>query len=304
MTMPAGLKVRVAGPDDMPALLRLFRGFMDYLGDPSPPDDELAGAIGPVFVDPQAEILIGEEDGEPVAYAHVRYHHSVWMAGPECFLEDLFVFEQQRDGGIGRRMLGVIFDPCRDDMFIAQRGRGATRNGEAISVAETSTLRSALITTQVQSDDPAMLDNYVTRVRALAGQSRAVRALGTPALSLAYIVWFVAVPLYALVPLVILFGLARRGAPVDGRLTGACAGLASAGLATVAYSLHCPDDAAPFLHRRLGGADVHPAVYLHRVDRQDFTAEPGGDVDGQLGLPGGGRAHEGNDAGQPGAPTR
>jgi hypothetical protein len=57
----------------------------------------------------------------------------------------------------------------------------------------------------------------------------------------------VAVPLYALVPLVILFGLARRGAPVDGRLTGACAGLASAGLATVAYSLHCPDDAAPFL---------------------------------------------------------
>jgi hypothetical protein len=57
----------------------------------------------------------------------------------------------------------------------------------------------------------------------------------------------VAVPLYALLPLVILLGLARRGAPVDGRLTGACAGLASAGLATVAYSLHCPDDTAPFL---------------------------------------------------------
>ncbi|MGE7471498.1 NrsF family protein [Bosea sp. NPDC003192] len=57
----------------------------------------------------------------------------------------------------------------------------------------------------------------------------------------------VAVPLYALLPLVILLGLARRGAPVDGRLTGVCAGLASAGLATVAYSLHCPDDTAPFL---------------------------------------------------------
>lgn len=57
----------------------------------------------------------------------------------------------------------------------------------------------------------------------------------------------VAVPLYALVPLVLLYGLARRGAPVDGRLTGACAGLASAGLATLAYSLHCPDDTAPFL---------------------------------------------------------
>ena len=54
-------------------------------------------------------------------------------------------------------------------------------------------------------------------------------------------------PLYALIPFAILFALARRGAPVDSRLTGACAGLASAGLATVAYSLHCPDDAVPFL---------------------------------------------------------
>ena len=57
----------------------------------------------------------------------------------------------------------------------------------------------------------------------------------------------IAVPLYALIPLAILFALARRGAPVDGRLTGACAGLASAGLAIVAYSLHCPDDTVPFL---------------------------------------------------------
>ena len=54
-------------------------------------------------------------------------------------------------------------------------------------------------------------------------------------------------PLYAFVPLVALYGFARRGAPVDGMLTGACAGLAAAGLATLAYSLHCPDDTAPFL---------------------------------------------------------
>ncbi|MCR4523951.1 MULTISPECIES: DUF1109 domain-containing protein [Bosea] len=57
----------------------------------------------------------------------------------------------------------------------------------------------------------------------------------------------IAVPLYALCPLIVLLLLARRGAAVDGPLTGACAGLASAGLATVAYALHCPDDAAPFL---------------------------------------------------------
>ncbi|MGX1740506.1 NrsF family protein [Bosea sp. NPDC055353] len=57
----------------------------------------------------------------------------------------------------------------------------------------------------------------------------------------------IAVPLYALLPLILLLLLARRGTPVDRVLTGALAGLASAGLATVAYSLHCPDDTAPFL---------------------------------------------------------
>ncbi|WP_054210079.1 NrsF family protein [Bosea vaviloviae] len=57
----------------------------------------------------------------------------------------------------------------------------------------------------------------------------------------------IAVPLYAMCPFVVLLALARRGAPINGHLTGLCAGLASAGLATIAYSLHCPDDAAPFL---------------------------------------------------------
>lgn len=55
------------------------------------------------------------------------------------------------------------------------------------------------------------------------------------------------VPLLALCPLVVLALLARRGAPVDGRLTSLSAGLASAGLAVMGYALHCPDDTVPFL---------------------------------------------------------
>lgn len=57
----------------------------------------------------------------------------------------------------------------------------------------------------------------------------------------------VAVPLYALVPALLLLAVARRGASIDGRLTGASAGVASAGLAIMGYGLHCSDDSAPFL---------------------------------------------------------
>ncbi len=52
---------------------------------------------------------------------------------------------------------------------------------------------------------------------------------------------------YALAPFVAMIAVARQGAPVRPRLTGACAGLGSAGLATIAYSLHCPEDSAPFI---------------------------------------------------------
>jgi hypothetical protein len=57
----------------------------------------------------------------------------------------------------------------------------------------------------------------------------------------------IAVPLYSLLPFLLLLALARQGAPVDRRLTGASAGLASGGLAIIGYGLHCPDDTAPFL---------------------------------------------------------
>ncbi|AMJ59627.1 NrsF family protein [Bosea sp. PAMC 26642] len=57
----------------------------------------------------------------------------------------------------------------------------------------------------------------------------------------------VVVPLYALVPSLLFLVVARRGASTDGRLTGASAGIASAGLAIMGYSLHCSDDTVPFL---------------------------------------------------------
>ncbi len=55
------------------------------------------------------------------------------------------------------------------------------------------------------------------------------------------------VTLYALLPFAALLALARRGAPVKPRLSGLAAGLGSAGLATIAYALHCPEDALPFI---------------------------------------------------------
>jgi myo-inositol-1(or 4)-monophosphatase len=83
--------------------------------------------------------------------------------------------------------IGVVYDPVRDDMFTAIRGRGATRNSRPIAVSTTRQLRSSLLSTQVQSDDATVLDRHTSRLRTFLGVARAVRTLGAPALALAYV---------------------------------------------------------------------------------------------------------------------
>jgi len=43
-----------------------------------------------------------------------------------------------------RVVYGVIYDPIHDELFFAERGRGATLNGKPISVSQASTLDSAM----------------------------------------------------------------------------------------------------------------------------------------------------------------
>jgi myo-inositol-1(or 4)-monophosphatase len=85
----------------------------------------------------------------------------------------------------GKVELGVIYDPCNDEMFVASRGQGATLNGRAIHVADVSSVSEGLVSV-----------GYSTRVRpedTLAPLGRLLRAdgmyhrSGSGALSLAYV---------------------------------------------------------------------------------------------------------------------
>ncbi len=55
------------------------------------------------------------------------------------------------------------------------------------------------------------------------------------------------IPLFSLAPLAVTLSALRRGAPLRPALTGAVAGLLSAGLGATLYALHCPDDSPLFV---------------------------------------------------------
>jgi myo-inositol-1(or 4)-monophosphatase len=82
---------------------------------------------------------------------------------------------------------GAIFEPFREELFTAVRGGGAWLDSSRLSVSETAELGAAIVCTGVQSDDPAAVRAFGTRIVQLCSNVRAVRCLGSPAVCLAYI---------------------------------------------------------------------------------------------------------------------
>lgn len=57
---------------------------------------------------PAAEAVIGEWDGEPVAFAIFFHNFSTFLGRPGLYLEDLYVRPAMRGRGIGRKMLAHL----------------------------------------------------------------------------------------------------------------------------------------------------------------------------------------------------
>ena len=83
-----------------------------------------------------------------------------------------------------RVVCGVVYDPSRDELFTATDGGGAACNGRPLRVSDVETLERALLVTQVQSTDPAVIGDFLRRVERLLGVAGGVRNFGCPALML------------------------------------------------------------------------------------------------------------------------
>ena len=86
----------------------------------------------------------------------------------------------------GRVEVGAIYDPMRDEMFLAQRGRRVSLNGRPLAVSTTNVLLSSLLATGFPYDR-SLLARAMSQFAALSGKSRAVRRLGSAALDAAYV---------------------------------------------------------------------------------------------------------------------
>ena len=87
----------------------------------------------------------------------------------------------------GQVQQGVIYDPVRNDLFTASRGRGAFLNDRRIRVSKRVHLRDCLIGTGFPFRDGSFLDSYLAMMKAMITQTAGLRRPGAAALDLAYV---------------------------------------------------------------------------------------------------------------------
>jgi len=86
----------------------------------------------------------------------------------------------------GEMVAGVTYDPLRDDMFLAEKGKGAWLNGKQIRVSKVKTLQESLSATGFPSKKRHENPN-IHFYQEITLRSHGVRRMGSAGLDLAYV---------------------------------------------------------------------------------------------------------------------
>jgi myo-inositol-1(or 4)-monophosphatase len=87
----------------------------------------------------------------------------------------------------GHIQVAAVYDATRQELFTAERGRGAFLNGVPLRVSQASALVEALLVTGFPYDVQTRTDDIVGLFGRFLARARAVRRLGSAALDLCYV---------------------------------------------------------------------------------------------------------------------
>lgn len=87
----------------------------------------------------------------------------------------------------GEVIVGVVYDPMKDELFVAEKGKGAYVHGKRMQVSKDETLRASLVATGLPADHHYALPLNLKGIQAVAPQVRNLRIAGSAALHMAYV---------------------------------------------------------------------------------------------------------------------
>jgi myo-inositol-1(or 4)-monophosphatase len=134
----------------------------------------------------------GADDDEIEASGHTRHPQIEWVVDPldgtNNFAHGLPIFSVSMAAMAGSKVLvGVTFDPTRDELFTATRGGGAFLNGRRLQVSRRPELAKSIIATGFPYDKGSNPHNNLPQFSMVTPKVRGIRRLGSAALDLAYV---------------------------------------------------------------------------------------------------------------------
>ena len=105
------ISIRMAAKADLPAVYELFREFAVFQQTP----EKLYITLDQLIADEQYfQCLVAEVDGRIVGFASFFFAYYSWT-GRGVYLDDLYVKEDSRKYGIGKRLLNGVIDLAKAD---------------------------------------------------------------------------------------------------------------------------------------------------------------------------------------------
>jgi len=90
----------------------------------------------------------------------------------------------EKDGAI---IAGVVYDPIKDELFIAEKGKGAYVNNRRLRVSGRIDMADCVFGTGLPASAKRTLPAYLAELSAVTLNSASVRRMGSAALDLAYV---------------------------------------------------------------------------------------------------------------------
>lgn len=144
----------------------------------------LAKELGDLF--PEIQFL-GEEEG-----LHEMAGDTYWILDPIDGTTNLIHDYQHSVVSLalyekGEITLGIVYDPFREDVYYAEKGKGSFLNGTPIHVSDTESLEETIIAIGTSPYDKELAQENFQRIERIFERSQDIRRTGSAAMDLAYV---------------------------------------------------------------------------------------------------------------------
>jgi GNAT superfamily N-acetyltransferase len=130
--------IAIVAEDDLPDLLRLMRGYCDFY-EVAPADEALLAMSRVLIEDPERQglqLIARDDDGQAVGFATIFWTWSTLSADRLGVMNDLFVSQDARGGGVADALIAACADQCRDRGVPDLAWQTAKTNARAQAVYE------------------------------------------------------------------------------------------------------------------------------------------------------------------------